>query len=87
MGGTLHEMEPLEGGGIMIATERFELPAGEEVRLAPLGSHVMLEDLVADLVPGETVELTLRFERASAVTFDVPIVPLDELAELEPAFP
>lgn len=51
----------------------LEIPAGETVELKPQGLHVMLIDLTQDLRPGDTVELTLQFERAGAVTLDVPV--------------
>ena len=44
------------------------LPAGEAVALAPGGAHLMLMDLTAPLVAGETLPLTLDFADAAPVT-------------------
>ena len=41
--------------------------------LAPGGPHVMLMGLAAPLAEGDSISLTLRFETAGAVTFDVPV--------------
>ncbi|MCE7980397.1 MAG: copper chaperone PCu(A)C [Caldilinea sp. CFX5] len=52
----------------------FEIPAGGSVTLAPGGKHVMLVNLNAPLVEGESFALTLRFEHAPAISVTVPIV-------------
>lgn len=46
----------------------LSVAAGEQVTLAPGGIHLMLLDLPAPLVEGESIELTLHFEQAGAVT-------------------
>lgn len=47
-------------------------PGGPTV-LQPGGLHVMLMDLPARLNDGETIALTLTFEKAGQVTLDVPV--------------
>ncbi len=49
-------MRPLEGG--------LELPAGETVRLQPGGLHLMLIDVAAPLGEGESIPVTVEFEKA-----------------------
>ncbi len=56
------KMRQLEAG--------LPLPAGQTVRLAPGGLHLMLMDLKSGLKQGETVPVTLEFEKAGKV--DVP---------------
>lgn len=64
----VHEMKIAEGvmrmrpvnGGIPI-------PSGGSVELAPGGYHIMFIGLKKRLVAGETVPVTLRFERAGTV--------------------
>lgn len=51
--------------------EGLPIPAGATVELAPGGFHLMFMDLQEPLVEGETVEVTLTFERAGRV-----VVPL-----------
>lgn len=58
----------------MIAVpEGFVIPAGGAHALARGGDHVMLMGLVAPLVQGETVAVTLTFEKAGDVVVDVPV--------------
>ncbi len=52
----------------MRAVPAIELPAGQEVRLAPGGLHLMLIGLAQALEPGGRVPVTLVFERAGEVT-------------------
>ncbi|WP_372618465.1 copper chaperone PCu(A)C [Falsiroseomonas sp.] len=49
----------------------IELPAGQEVRLAPGGLHLMLIGLGAALERGGRVPVTLVFERAGEVTVEL----------------
>jgi len=53
--------------------EGFVIPAGEEVRLERGGKHVMLMGLVRPLEQGETVSVTLVFEREGEVVVEVPV--------------
>lgn len=53
--------------------EGFVIPAGAEVRLERGGKHVMLMGLVRPLVQGETVSVTLVFEREGEVVIEVPV--------------
>lgn len=47
--------------------ERLEISAGGTVELKPGGYHLMLIGLNQELVVGETIELTLNFEKAGEV--------------------
>lgn len=58
----LHTMKMEEGVMRMRAVPRIELPAGQAVKLAPGGYHVMLLDLKRELKPGDTVPITLTVE-------------------------
>jgi copper(I)-binding protein len=46
---------------------------GAPARLEPGGQHIMLMGLSAPLADGDTLELTLTFERAGEITLDVPV--------------
>jgi periplasmic copper chaperone A len=59
-------MKEVEGG--------IEIPAGGTIQLEPGGNHVMLMGLKAPLVEGETLPLTLVFEKAGKVDVDVPVM-------------
>lgn len=56
-------MREVEGG--------VAVPAGQTVRFAPGGLHVMLMGLNAPLAKGERFPLTLRFEKAGEVKVEV----------------
>ncbi len=60
----LHEMA--NDGGVMKMREvsAIDLPAGEAVTLKPGGLHIMMMGLKHPLKPGESVPLTLTFEKS-----------------------
>ncbi len=73
----LHEMK-MDGDVMrMRALPRLALPAGQPVRLAPGGHHLMLLDLKQPLAKDSQVSLTLVFEdargKASELTLQVPV--------------
>jgi copper(I)-binding protein len=54
-------------------TEGLEIPAGETVVLAPGGFHIMFIGLKQAFVEGETVAVTLTFEKAGSVDVLLPV--------------
>ncbi len=58
------------------------LPVDETVLLEPQGLHIMLVELEEDLVEGDTVELTLKFENAGDIVVEAPVRQVEE-AETE----
>lgn len=59
------KMRPVPGG--------FEIPANGRLELKPGGKHVMLIGLTAALAAGQTVEITLNFEKSGAIKLEVPV--------------
>ena len=59
----------------MRAVEAIPVPAGETVALRPGGLHLMLVGLSRPLREGETVPVTLRFERAGEVQVELSVQP------------
>jgi copper(I)-binding protein len=57
----------------MQQVQSIEVPAGGSVALQPGGLHLMLIGLSAPLRPGESVPVTLTFEKAGAITVSVPV--------------
>ena len=53
----------------------LELPPGQTVTLQPGGFHLMLIGLKEPLIQGQTVPVTLRFERAGEVPVTLAIQP------------
>lgn len=64
-------------------SEGLELPGGETVTLAPGGYHLMFMGLKQAFVEGETVPVTLVFEKAGAVEISLPV--LGTAADAAPA--
>lgn len=58
-------MREIEGG--------FVIPAGGSITLEPGADHLMLMDLTAPLVAGDTVSVTLTFSDDSTYEFDAPV--------------
>jgi copper(I)-binding protein len=70
----VHEMSSINGVMTMRALDGgLTLPAGQTVKLAPGGYHLMLTDLKQPLKQGDSVPMTLTFQKAGnvAVTFSV----------------
>lgn len=70
----IHEMKVV--GGVMKMREisgGLAVPANGSVTLKPGGYHVMLIDLKKPLKAGETVRLTLTFEKAGKVDVSAPV--------------
>ena len=57
----------------MRQVDAVPLPAGQAVTLSPGGYHIMLMELKAPLVAGQSFPLTLTFEKAGAVETQVMI--------------
>ena len=70
----IHEMA-LEGGVMKMRqlVDGLVIPAGETVVLEPGGKHIMFMGLNAAFIEGETVPVTLTFEKAGTVTVDLHI--------------
>jgi len=64
MQGDVAEMAPVPS---------VEVPAHGKVEFKPGGYHVMLLGLARDLNVGDTLKLTLQFEKSGAITLDVPV--------------
>ncbi len=73
---TIELHESVEDNGVLRMEPRpdgIAIPAGEETVFDSGGLHVMLVGLTADLLPGESYDLVLRFEQAGEVTVPVQI--------------
>lgn len=76
----VHEMKMENDMMRMRQMPALDLPAGQAVKLAPGGYHLMLLDLKQPLKEGDKIPLTLEFEDAkkvrSKVVVDAPVKPL-----------
>lgn len=59
--------------GKMRRVKAVEVPAGGKVELKPGGLHIMLINLKKPLKEGDTVELTLKFEKSGEVKVQAPV--------------
>jgi periplasmic copper chaperone A len=68
----IHEMA-MEGDVMKMRqlADGLQIPAGETVVLEPGGAHIMFMGLEAAFVEGETVPVTLQFEKAGEVVVDL----------------
>jgi len=72
---SFHETVNDKGVMRMVAQpDGFTIPAGESLVLKPNSKHLMLENLHAPLVDGETFTLTLTFAAAEPLTLTVPVM-------------
>jgi copper(I)-binding protein len=73
----IHSMTMNDGVMKMRRLEELPLSAGESVKLAPGGFHLMLFDLAKPMQAGETVQFTLHFKdsagNTSAVQTQAPV--------------
>lgn len=69
----LHVHTMTDGMMRMRQVERVDLPHGAKVALQPGGYHLMLIGLQRDLVPGESIPLTLIFGDGSKRSLEVPV--------------
>ena len=60
-------------------TDGVALSAGESVELTPGAMHLMLVNLAAPLAEGDMIQITLHFEGADDLSFDAPVVNMDDL--------
>jgi hypothetical protein len=67
--------ETVQEGGVMKMRPlpRFEVPAGGRLEMKPGGHHIMLLGLTRDLKPGDTVTVTVTFEKAGRMTVEAPV--------------
>ncbi len=71
---TIHETTMENDVMKMSKVERLAIPAGSTVDLKPAATHLMLTGLKAPLKEGQTLILTLTFEKSGEVKIVVPVV-------------
>lgn len=69
----IHQHSMKNGVMKMRQVDAVPLPAGQPVTLSPGGYHIMLVDLKAPLVAGQSFPLTLTFEKAGTIETKVMI--------------
>lgn len=69
MANDVMKMRKVDGG--------LAVPAGQSVALKPGGYHLMFSGVKKPFEAGETVPVTLTFEKAGTVELEVPVLPAD----------
>ena len=69
----MHETRIENDVAQMVPVSRVEVPAHGSIEFKPGDYHVMLVGLTQDLKAGDTLKLTLQFEKSGEITLDVPI--------------
>jgi copper(I)-binding protein len=70
----LHTHTHVDGVMKMRRIDNISIEAGKAVTLKPGGLHIMLTELKQPLKEGETIDLTLVFEKAGEVAVKVPVL-------------
>jgi copper(I)-binding protein len=75
MANTVELHETVEQGGKMVMRPlpKFDVPAGGKLEMKPGSYHIMLLGLKHDLQPGDTVHVTLTFEKAGQMAVEAPV--------------
>lgn len=74
----IHRSTQGSTGMRMEKVERLPVAAGETLRFAPGGLHIMLVDIAAPLAPGMQVELVFTFSGQSRYHARLPVKPVQE---------
>jgi periplasmic copper chaperone A len=74
----IHQTTLVNGESTMRPQERLRIAAGETVRFAPGGLHIMLHGLKRPLAVGDEVPVTVLFEGGGSVTALARVRPLGE---------
>lgn len=72
----IHTHKDEDGVMKMRRIDGLDVKSGQHHKLAPGGDHLMLFDLAAPLKEGDTLPLTLKFEKAGDVTVNASVKPI-----------
>ena len=67
----------LHNGSMAEMTDGLQIPAHSSVTLSPGNDHVMIEDLLGPLKPGQTVNLQLTFAHNIPLIVQAPVISIN----------
>lgn len=70
----VHQNELVDGVARMRMAGEINMPAGDQVKMVPGGTHIMLEGLRAPLRTGDEFDLVLKFRKSGDRTTKVEVV-------------
>lgn len=70
--------EEAMGADTMVEDASVAIRPGQTITLKPTEGHLMLEQLIGTLAPGQSVNILLQFERAGTVVVNAPVVAIGE---------
>jgi len=70
----IHQTLVEDGVSKMRPISELALAEGETVKLEPGGTHLMMIGIASAFATGQTVPLSLEFERAGTIELDVPVM-------------
>jgi copper(I)-binding protein len=68
-------------GGTYITVDHINVPGFADLTFIPGGNQLLLSGLVTQLSVGQTIPITLQFERAGAITIDAEVQPYSTIAD------
>jgi periplasmic copper chaperone A len=69
----MHQTKVENNVAQMMPVAKVEIPAHSTLEFKPGGYHLMLMGLTKDLAAGQTVKLTLQFEKSGSITVDATV--------------
>ena len=83
---TTVEIQEREGqtetdAGVLVTVDELDVPGFTDTRLQPGGDQLLLTGLTRPLAAGDTISLTLQFERAGTLTIDAEVASYLDIAD------
>ena len=69
-----------EDAGVLVTVDELEIPGFEDTRLQPGSAQLLLTGLTAPLEVGDTIPITLEFERAGSLTMEAEVDTYESIA-------
>jgi copper(I)-binding protein len=67
--------------GVLVPADHLDVPGFGDLRLQPGSDQLLLQGLTAPLIVGQTITITLQFQRAGTVTVDAEVQPYSVIAD------
>lgn len=68
-------------GGVLMDVDHLDVPGFGDLRLQPGSDQLLLKGLVAPLSAGQTISITLLFDKAGAITVQATVAIYDDIAD------